>query len=76
MGARAARSGVMLRRFDTLTNLTRQVLEAERRRHSDPEYCAELFRWRGHYGSTADVPERGAPLFQPAAATPTPSVAG
>ncbi len=75
MGARAARSGVMLRRFDTLTNLTRQVLEAERRHRGDLEYRAELSRWSGHYGSTAEVPERSAPLFDPAAETPTRSVA-
>lgn len=76
MGSRAARYGVMMRRFDTLTKLTRQVLEAERRHNSDPDYLVELSRWSGRYGSTAGVPARNAPRFDPAAAIPARSFAG
>ncbi len=76
MGARAARAGVMLRRFDELTTLKRRVMEAEGRHNDDPAYLAELAEWSGRYGSTAGVPARNTPPPDPRAAVPARSFAG
>lgn len=76
MGARAARAGVMLRRFDELTTLRRRVVDAEWRHGHDPAYLAELATWSGRYGSTAGVPARNAPPPDPGAVIPARSFAG
>ncbi|WP_051053445.1 Acg family FMN-binding oxidoreductase [Mycolicibacterium chubuense] len=76
MGARAARVGVMLRRFDELVSLRRHVLDAEWRRHNDADYLAELARWSGRYESTAGVPARSTPPPDPSAVIPARSFAG
>lgn len=76
MGARAARAGVMLRRFDELTTLKRRVLDAERRHHRDPGYLAELAAWSGRYGSVAGVPARSTPVPDHAALIPARAFAG
>ncbi|MEH3140470.1 MAG: nitroreductase family protein [Mycobacterium kyogaense] len=76
MGARAARAGVMLRRFDALTTLRRRVMDAEARHHSDPEYVAELAVWSGRYDSTAGIPARSTPRPDPGAVIPARAFAG
>ncbi|MHA0286260.1 Acg family FMN-binding oxidoreductase [Mycobacterium sp. C3-094] len=76
MGARAARSGVMLRQFDELTTLRRRVMEAEGRHNTDPGYVAELTTWSGRYGSTAGVPARSTPDPDPRAVIPARVFAG
>ncbi|MEW5808772.1 MAG: NAD(P)H nitroreductase [Actinomycetota bacterium] len=76
MGARAARAGVMLRRFDELSTLKRRVTEAEWRRNNDIGYLTELTTWSGRYASTAGVPARSAPRPDPAAVIPARTFAG
>ncbi len=76
MGARAARAGVMLRRFDALTTLKRRVMEAERRHHHDAGYAAELATWSGRYGAVAGVPARSAPVPDRTALIPARAFAG
>ncbi|TRW81192.1 NAD(P)H nitroreductase [Mycolicibacterium sp. 018/SC-01/001] len=76
MGARAARTGVMLRRFDELTTLKRLVLEAEQRHHCDLGYMAEISTWSGRYGSIAGVPARNAPRPDRRSAIPARTFAG
>jgi nitroreductase len=71
MGARAARAGVTLRRFDDLAELKRLVAAAAFRHRMDEGYLVELTTWSGRYDSTAGVPARNAP--GPGAAGPVPS---
>lgn len=61
MGARAARLGVMLRRFDELESLSAIVAQAVARHAIDRDYLAELTVWSGRYGSVAGVPARNIP---------------
>ncbi|MEZ0364763.1 NAD(P)H nitroreductase [Mycobacterium sp. pUA109] len=70
MGARAARLGVMLRRFDTLDALTVVVAHAVTRHLVDHDYLAELATWSGRYGSLAGVPARSTPAADSAATLP------
>lgn len=76
MGARSARTGVMLRQLEDLTNLKRQIIDAEWRHNNDLDYLSELATWSGRYGSTAGVPARNAPPSDPEAAIPGRSFAG
>ncbi|WP_024443611.1 NAD(P)H nitroreductase [Mycobacterium sp. UM_WGJ] len=70
MGARAARSGVMLRRVDALDRLNAVVARAVFEHRTDYEYLAELATWSGRYGSVAGVPAHSVPA--PDAAAPIP----
>ncbi|GBE64342.1 putative NAD(P)H nitroreductase [Mycobacterium sp. MFM001] len=70
MAARAARSGVMLRRIDTVDRLNQIVAQAVWRHVTDYEYLAELTAWSGRYGSVKGVPARNTPAPDPTAAIP------
>lgn len=76
MGARAARSGVMLRRVDALDKLNEAVSRAVFAHARDYEYLLELATWSGQYGSTAGVPARNAPVPDPASPIPARVFAG
>jgi nitroreductase len=76
MGARAARAGVMLRKVESLINLSYLVAEAAYRHADSYEYLAELSMWSGRYASQAGVPARSAPRLDPATAIPRRAFAG
>lgn len=76
MGARAARAGVMLRRIDPISSLTRLITEAASRHAADHDYLTELSTWSGRYASTAGVPARSTPEPDFNAALPARSFAG
>ncbi|MGY4709323.1 Acg family FMN-binding oxidoreductase [Mycolicibacterium sp. CBM1] len=61
MAARAARSGVMLRRVEEVGELAQVVSHAVREHISDPAYLAELSMWSGRHGTPAGVPARNTP---------------
>lgn len=61
MGARAARSGVMLRQIDLIPQLSDVVAESMSKHSADPEYQRELKAWSGRHGSVAGVPARNTP---------------
>jgi hypothetical protein len=61
MAARAARSGVMLRRVDAIERMRAIVARAVSDHSASPEYLRELAVWTGRYGSAAGVPARSAP---------------
>lgn len=65
MGARAARHGVMLRRFDTLENLNTAVTQAFWQHAGDYDYLRELTVWTGRRGSVAGVPADATPAKHP-----------
>jgi len=70
MGARAARSGVTLRRLETTTEF-RGLLESAVRTHvSDQEYVEELTAWSGRHASNDGVPEANTPQPDLSAAVP------
>ena len=62
MAARAARSGVMLRRVEEVGELAELVTQAVREHISDPAYLAELSMWSGRHGTPAGVPARNTPV--------------
>lgn len=70
MGARAARSGVMLRRVDPVDTLNKIVAQAVWSHANNHDYLAELTAWSGRYGSVAGVPARNIPTPAPTAAIP------
>lgn len=76
MGARAARAGVMLRKVESLTNLSDLVAEAAYRHADSYEYLSELSMWSGRYASQAGVPARSAPRLDPATVIPRRAFAG
>ncbi|MBB3604014.1 nitroreductase [Mycolicibacterium sp. BK556] len=61
MAARAARSGVTLRRVEDTGELAQVVAHAVREHISDPAYLAELSMWSGRHGTPAGVPARSTP---------------
>ncbi|MEA2484612.1 MAG: hypothetical protein QOC55_2559 [Thermoleophilaceae bacterium] len=61
MGARAARTGVMLRQVESLPRLQEIVAQAARQHASDYDYLTELTTWSGRYASVAGVPARNTP---------------
>jgi len=65
MAARAARSGVTLRRVEDEGKLAKVVAHAVREHISDPGYLAELSLWSGRHGTPAGVPARNTPLPDP-----------
>lgn len=61
MAARAARSGVTLRRVADEGDLAQVVTRAVRTHIADPAYLAELSMWSGRFGTPAGVPARNTP---------------
>ncbi|MGB9305364.1 MAG: nitroreductase family protein [Mycobacterium sp.] len=61
MAARAARSGVMLRRVDAVDKMRAIVAQSVWDHNTNPEYIRELTTWTGRYGSIAGVPARSTP---------------
>ncbi|MBI3216820.1 MAG: nitroreductase family protein [Mycobacterium sp.] len=61
MAARAARSGVTLRRVESPRSLGAVLSRAMHKHGSDADYLAELAMWSGRYGSVAGVPARNTP---------------
>ena len=70
MGARAARSGVMLRQIDLIPQLSAAVADAVARHSADPDYLRELAAWSGRHGSASGVPARNTPDPEPDAVLP------
>ncbi|WP_319457997.1 MULTISPECIES: Acg family FMN-binding oxidoreductase [unclassified Mycobacterium] len=70
IGARAARMGVRLRHVEMTTDIKAIVAQSMRQHLQDAEYLTELTRWSGRYGSTAGVPARNSPDFEPTAPLP------
>ena len=58
MGARAARTGVTMRRVESIAELNSVVRQAVWRHSTDVDYLRELTMWSGRYGSQAGVPAR------------------
>lgn len=76
MGARAARTGVMLRKVEGLTHLSLLVAQAAEQHAASYEYLGELTTWTGRYASEAGVPAHNTPKYDPAAAIPRRMFAG
>lgn len=76
MGARAARSGVMLRQIEMIPQLSGVVAEAMSRHADDENYQRELSAWSGRRGSVAGVPARNTPDPASQAAIPARVFAG
>ncbi len=76
MGARSARSGVMLRQIDLLPRFNAIVADAVARHGADADYQSELSAWSGRHGSVVGVPARNTPAPDPAAAIPPRAFAG
>jgi nitroreductase len=76
MGARAARSGVMLRQIESLPRLQDIVAQSVRRHATDLDYLIELTTWSGRYASLAGVPARNTPESDTAALIPSRLFAG
>ena len=70
MGARAARMGVFMRRFEPTPDFRAALAQAVRRHATDREYLDELTAWTGRYGSTAGVPAHNTPEFDPKSTVP------
>lgn len=70
IGARVARSGVAMRRVESLTGLNAVIEQAVSRHVSDYEYLRELTRWSGRYASVAGVPAHSTPAPDPSAPVP------
>lgn len=60
MGARAARSGVMLRQIELLPQLSAILAHSVLKHTGDADYLTELNAWSGRHGSVAGVPARNA----------------
>jgi nitroreductase len=76
MGARAARSGVMLRNVESLTRLSDLVSEAAYRHANSFDYLGELSMWSGRYASQAGVPARSSARLDPTSVIPRRAFAG
>lgn len=61
MAARAARSGVLLRRVASTHELSAVLAAAAHEHAGDVGYLAELSRWSGRFDSVAGVPARNTP---------------
>ncbi|MGE2715099.1 Acg family FMN-binding oxidoreductase [Mycolicibacterium litorale] len=70
MGSRAARSGVALRRVESLAGLHAAVDDAMREHLRDDAYLRELTTWSGRYGSVAGVPAANVPPTDVSAPVP------
>lgn len=76
LGARAARTGIMLRQIESLPELQQIVAQAVRRHVTDLDYLTELTVWSGRYASMAGVPARNTPQSDPTAPVPPRLFAG
>lgn len=76
MGARAARSGVMLRQIDLIPQLSAVVADAVAKHAGDSAYQRELSAWSGRHGSVAGVPARNTPDPEPDSPIPARAFAG
>jgi nitroreductase len=76
MGARAARTGVMLRRIESLPHLQHIVAQAVWQHAIDHDYLTELTMWSGRHAALAGVPARNAPQSDPTAPIPARLFAG
>lgn len=65
LAARAARSGVMLRRVGALDKMQDIVARAVLDHSTNDAYLRELTAWSGRYGAVAGVPARSAPPPDP-----------
>lgn len=70
MGARAARTGVVMRRIEPTTSLRLALAQAVWRHATDRDYLDELTMWSGRYASTAGVPARNTPEPNPSSPVP------
>lgn len=61
MGARAARSGVMLRQIDLIPQLSSIIADSVSKHSADKDYVRELNAWSGRRGSVVGVPARNTP---------------
>ena len=76
LGARAARTGVVLRQIECLPELRHIVAQSVRRHAADLDYLTELTTWSGRYASLAGVPARNTPEADPTAPLPPRLFAG
>lgn len=76
LGARAARTGIVLRQIESLPELQHIVAQSVRRHAADVDYMAELTTWSGRYASVAGVPARNTPQADPTAPLPPRLFAG
>ncbi|MBI3214059.1 MAG: NAD(P)H nitroreductase [Mycobacterium sp.] len=76
MGARAARMGVTVRRFDPTTTLRAILAQAVWQHAHDEDYVAELTAWSGRHASDEGVPARNTPESDPTARIPARIYAG
>jgi nitroreductase len=76
LGARATRTGVMLRQMQSRSELKRIMAQAIKQHATDYDYLSELTVWSGRYASTAGVPARNTPEADPAAPLPPRLFAG
>lgn len=76
LGARATRTGVMLRQMQSRSELKKIMAQAIRRHVTDYDYLSELTVWSGRYASTAGVPARSTPEADPTAPLPPRLFAG
>ncbi|WP_343574823.1 NAD(P)H nitroreductase [Mycobacterium sp.] len=76
LGARAARTGIVLRQMESLPELRHIVAQSVRRHAADPDYLTELTTWSGRYASLAGVPARNTPDPDPTAPLPPRLFAG
>jgi nitroreductase len=70
MGARAARSGVVLRRIVPSVTFRATLARAVDEHLANVEYLTELSTWSGRYASAAGVPARNTPVSDPGALVP------
>ncbi|TQR85706.1 NAD(P)H nitroreductase [Mycobacterium hodleri] len=76
MGARAARTGVTMRRVEPSTALRAALAQAVWQHATDRQYLDELTTWSGRYASTAGVPARNIPDSNPYSPLPSRLFAG
>ncbi|MCW2515451.1 MAG: hypothetical protein JWR11_4493 [Mycobacterium sp.] len=70
MGARAARSGVAMRRIEPTPDLRLALAQAVWQHATDRQYLDELTTWSGRYASIAGVPARSTPASNPNSPVP------
>lgn len=76
MGARVARTGVVMRSVEPTTSLRAALAQAVWLHATDSEYLDELSTWSGRYAATAGVPARSAPASNPESPMPSRLFAG
>jgi nitroreductase len=76
LGARAARTGVMLRQIESLPELQHIVAQSVRQHVADHDYLSELTTWSGRYASLTGVPAHNTPAADPKAPLPPRLFAG